>query len=125
MKKIIISLVLGFAVTSYAAILTCPDPRTSSLYWGGIPVPWIKDPFSANTPQGDAQTTFVRANILVAGVGRGIVCTYKNSIGNYSIWWPVRIKIPATVDYNWIATPGGYICTEGIDECEFSVAVED
>lgn len=128
MKKMIViqTIVLAFLfnLSVHAATFTCPDPETSSLKWGVPPPPWIVNPFSANRPQGEANTKFVRANIMVAGMGRGVVCTYKNSVGFYSIWWPVRVKVPARVDYNWIDTYGGFVCTESLADCQFSVAVD-
>ena len=98
---------------------TCPNPATSSLQWGAIPSPWQLDPFSDHTPQGDKNTRFVRANILVAGIGQGVVCNYQNSIGYYSIWWPVSVKIPARVDYDWLESMMGYACTISPEECVF------
>ncbi len=106
-------------VTFQTSAATCPDPSTSSLKSGLIPPPWQENPFSAHDPQSDSNTRFVRANILVAGIGRGIVCTYQNSIGYYSIWWPVAVKIPARVDYNWIESNMSYMCTISIDACVF------
>lgn len=100
----------------------CPDPQTTSLKWGEPPSPWVVNPYSPHPPQGDEGTRFIRANILVAGYGQGVVCTYRNSLGDYSIWWQVRTKIPAPVDYHWIDTLGGFVCTEGLDQCQFSVA---
>ncbi len=58
---------------------------------------------------------------MVAGMGLGVVCTYKSSAGPYSIWWPVRVKIPAREDYNWIDTNGGFVCTDSLIGCKFSV----
>lgn len=101
----------------------CPDPQTTSLKWGVPPAPWIVNPYSPNRPQSDDNTRFVRANILVAGsYGQGVTCTYRTSVGDYSIWWQVLTKVPARVDYNWINTLGGFVCTQSIDECQFSVA---
>ena len=101
---------------------TCPDPETTSLAWGKPPEPWIVSPFSERSPQGEEGTRFLRANILVAGYGRGAVCTYRISVGDYTIWWPVITKIPAPVDYNWIDAPGGFICVKGLNECQFEAA---
>lgn len=101
----------------------CPDPETSSLKWGVPPSPWVENPYSPNSPQGEANTQFVRANIMVAGgVGRGVVCTYKNSVGEYSIWWQVLTKIPARVDYHWIDVLSGFVCTGDLNLCDFYVA---
>jgi len=120
-KPLILGLFL--VISSLDACATnCPDPQTTSLQWGVPPPPWIENPFSANKPQGEEGTRFVRANILVAGLGRGVLCTYKISVGEYSIWWPVLTKIPARIDYRWIDTLGGFVCTEGIEQCEFHVA---
>ncbi|STX51211.1 Uncharacterised protein [Legionella busanensis] len=121
MKRVILCKVLLmnlFCPLTFAA--TCPDPLTSSLRWGEIPKPWEENPFSEHKPQGDDNTQFLRANILVAGAySRGVACFYKNSLGNYSIWWPALVKIPARVDYRWIETLGGYVCTESLDNCQF------
>ncbi len=108
--------------SSYAAATTCPDPETSSLKWGVIPLPWELNPFSANSPQADDTTRFARANILVAGYGQGVMCTYRNSVGEYSIWWQILTKIPPRSDNQWINTLGGYVCTQGLEECVFHVA---
>ena len=113
-----------FSAVIQAAIVMCPDPETSSLKWGVPPKPWLVNPYSSHAPQSEENTQFVRANILIAGIGRGVVCTYRNSVGLYSIWWPVRIKSPARGDYNWIDTYGGFVCTESLAICQFSVAVE-
>lgn len=108
----------GFLSQGHSAL--CPDPNTSSLAWGEIPSPWQVSPFSANTPQGDAGTEFVRANIMFVGRGRGVVCTYHNSLGDYSIWWDTLVKVPARTDYNWIDTLGGYLCAKSLEICQFS-----
>jgi hypothetical protein len=107
------------SVVSHA--LTCPDPQTTSLQWGVIPPPWLPNPFSNNSPQGELNTDFVRASILIAGYGQGVLCTYRNSIGDYSIWWPVITKIPAPADYVWIDTLGGFACSQGLSQCQFEV----
>ncbi|RMX05503.1 DUF3757 domain-containing protein [Legionella jordanis] len=114
---------LGFSMNTYAQIYSCPDPETTSLKWGEIPKPWQENPYSPR-PQGEEGTKFVRANILVAGTGRGVICAYRNSLGVYSIWWPVAVKIPARVDYNWIEVYGGFLCTQSLGDCQFSVAIE-
>lgn len=112
----------GACLTGFA--FTCPDPETTSLKWGVPPPPWELNPLSPHEPQGEDNTRFVRANILVAGLGRGVVCTYRFSIGDYSIWWPTLTKIPAREESNWINTLGGYVCTQGISECQFTAVVE-
>ncbi|KTD24368.1 Uncharacterised protein [Legionella lansingensis] len=126
MKQIILAFcLLSFffvSLSSKAQISTCPDPNTTSLKWGVIPEPWVLNPYSAHRPQGDKNTRFVRSNIVVAGTGRGVVCSYENSVGIYSIWWPVPVKIPARTDYNWIEIYGGYVCTQSLSDCQFSVA---
>jgi hypothetical protein len=122
-QKLWMSVIL--AVASFACqaeMKTCPDPQTSSLKVGKIPEPWQVNPYSANRPQADENTQFARANILFAGMGQGVVCTYKNSIGLYSIWWQVRVKVPAREDYSWISTLGGFVCDDSIMNCQFSVA---
>ncbi len=100
----------------------CPDPETTSLKWGVPPAPWMVNPYSSNSPQGEDNTKFVKANILVAGYGQGVTCTYKISVGNYSIWWPILTKIPSRSDYSWIDTIGGFVCTQGLNQCNFVVA---
>lgn len=125
MKKYL-SVTMGLLLVLYSSCscaTLCPDPETTSLQWGVPPLPWVENPFSSNSPQGEANTHFVRANILVAGLGRGVLCTYKISLGEYSIWWPVLTKIPARSDYHWIDTLGGFVCTDGIAQCEFHVAL--
>lgn len=121
MKKLLhlsITLIIALFSSSITAT-TCPNPSSSSLQWGEIPDPWKLDPFSENTPQGEKNTKFIRANIMVAGIGRGIICNYKNSIGYYSIWQPVNVKIPARVDYRWIESYMGYSCYISPEECVF------
>ncbi len=113
----LIMLALIFCFSAQSA--TCPDPATSSLQYGQIPPPWQENPFSPHPPQGEKGARFVRANILVAGIGRGVVCNYKNSIGYYSIWWPVPVKIPARVDYRWLESNMGYACTISPEACVF------
>ncbi|ASQ46389.1 DUF3757 domain-containing protein [Legionella clemsonensis] len=120
MAKILVSIALLVTLNCKAA--NCPDPDNSSLKWGIIPKPWIENPFSPNRVQADATTRFSRANIMVAGIGRGVVCTYKNSTGFYSIWWPVNVKIPARNDYNWIETLGGFVCAQSFNDCLFITA---
>lgn len=123
-KMLKITLALILCLLSYQVmpqVATCPDPETSSLKWGEIPPPWLPNPFSSNLPQADDNTLFKRANILVAGYGQGVLCTYSFTYGEYSIWWPVRTKIPAPEDYHWIDTLGGYVCNDGLDECKFYV----
>ncbi|KTD06788.1 DUF3757 domain-containing protein [Legionella jamestowniensis] len=115
----VLSLLTGFSYAEH-----CPDPETSSLKWGVIPKPWVENPFSPHHVQADVSTRFTRANIMVAGVGRGVVCTYKNSVGFYSIWWPVNVKIPARSDYNWIETLGGFVCTQSVNDCWFKTAIQ-
>ena len=112
----------SFVVGGSGFATTCPDPDTTSLKWGIVPKPWQVNPFSPNDPQADEHTRFVKANILVAGYGQGVACTYRMTVGSYSIWWPVLTKIPARVDYRWIDTLGGFVCTQGLSECEFVVA---
>lgn len=99
----------------------CPDPATTSLQWGVPPSPWVENPFSPNSPQGEENTRFVRANILVAGYGKGVTCTYENSVGEYSIWWAGKTKIPPPTDYNWVKGVGGFVCDQGLTQCEFYV----
>ena len=113
------TVIIAALFSSLLSAATCPDPATSSLQWGQIPSPWLADPFSDHEPQGDKSTRFVRANIMVAGIGRGIICNYKNSLGFYSIWWPISVKIPARVDYNWIESNMGYACYISPEACVF------
>lgn len=110
---------------SYSESFTCPNPQTSSLRFGIIPEPWLLNPYSPNKPQADENIQFRRANILVAGIGRGVVCTYQNQNqpGNFSIWWPVLVKIPYHSEY-WIETLGGFVCSEPIELCNFRVSLE-
>ena len=117
----ITALLLGL-ITFQAQTATCPDPVTSSLQYGKIPTPWLLNPFSDNVPQEGKITHFARANILVAGIGRGVVCNYQNSTGYYSIWWPISVKIPARTDYRWLESNMGYACTISSEACVFYTA---
>ena len=115
-----IVLFLGCWFFSALHAATCPDPNKSSLQWGQVPPPWEVNPFSSGTPQGEKGTRFVRANILVAGrQGLGIVCAYQNSLGIYSIWWEVNVKVPARSDNFWRDSLGGFECTGITEECVF------
>lgn len=109
-----------FNITLHASI--CPDPNTSSLQWGKVPSPWIVNPFSDHAPQGEKDARFVRANLLFAGLGRGVVCNYRNSIGFYSIWWPIGVSLPTRSDYDWRIGLMGFECTTSIDACIFHTA---
>lgn len=111
---------LMFNVQSQSAV--CPDPNTSALQWGIVPPPWSIDPFSENQPQAEPGTQFVRAFILVAGIGRGVVCTYRNSLGPYSIFWLVGVKIPPFTDVYWRNNLAGFECTESVEACVFYTA---
>jgi hypothetical protein len=113
--------VLAFFLThlSIGHTTNCPDPNTTSLQWGVPPAPWVVNPVSPNRPQGEANTRFIRTNILVAGYGQGVLCTYRNSVGEYSIWWQALTKIPARTDYHWIETLGGVVCAQGLEQCQF------
>ncbi len=108
-----------FLSTPLVEAAVCPDPNNSSLRWGEIPKPWEQNPFSENSPQGDPNAHFVRANILMAGLGRGILCTYDNSHGYYSIWWQVNVRSPLNTDYNWRKSLGGFECTYELNDCVF------
>nr|WP_164493056.1 DUF3757 domain-containing protein [Legionella micdadei] len=110
------------SLVTYAEMKTCPDPKSTSLKWGQPPKPWEVNPYSPNRPQIDENTKFVRANILVAGMGQGVACTYQTSTGLYSIWWQVRVMIPAREDYNWIYSLGGFVCAGSLKDCQFSIA---
>lgn len=123
MKKCCSTLGL-FALSMNIYAFSCPNPETTSLKWGVPPSPWIENPLSNHRPTAEPNTTFVKANILVAGYGHGVVCTYASASGEYSIWWPVLTKIPASIDYRWIKTLGGYVCVQGLSDCQFEVAHE-
>jgi hypothetical protein len=113
----------GISCSGLIAAGTCPDPQTTSLKWGIPPEPWRVNPFSSHDPQGEDTTRFVSAQILETGYyGQGILCTYRISIGDYSIWWPVLTKIPSRSDTHWINAPGGYVCTQSIQDCTFVTA---
>lgn len=123
-NKFWMGLMLSVAsLTGHAELQTCPDPQVSPFKWGIPPKPWEVNPFS-DAPQVDKNTQFARANILVAGLGQGVICTYKNSLNSFSIWWPVRVKIPAALDYYWVETLQGFACNESITACQFSVVRE-
>ena len=121
MKKYQYVILSFFISVAYAT--HCPDPNTTSLKWGVPPPPWEVNPYSSNPPQGDENTLFVRANILVTDhLAQGVLCTYRNILGEYSIWWQVLTKIPSRIDYNWIDTLGGFVCTHSLEQCQFFVA---
>jgi len=124
MKKlsVIFFVLVGFIFHAQAQGAVCPDPNTSALQWGIVLPPWHLDPFSENAPQGEPGTVFVRAYILVAGIGRGVVCTYRNSLGPYSIGWLVGVKIPPNTDMYWRNNLAGFDCTESIETCVFYTA---
>ncbi len=118
MRNILLKSMVGvWLVLSSAQAAICPDPITSSLQWGEIPYPWQANPFSTMQPQGGA--SFYRANILQAGLGRGVLCTYRTLEGYYSIWWEVNVKIPSRIENNWHETLGGYECTQPLNTCVF------
>ena len=91
----------------------------SGLNEGRVPAPWVLNPFSAKKPEAYLKSQFIRANILVAGVGLGVVCTYRSIEGFYSIWWQEAVKIPAPSDNYWHRSLGGYECTSELEACVF------
>lgn len=100
----------------------CLDPNQSLLREGGVPEPWQVNPFSEHEPQGEDGARFIRATIMVIGrIGRGIICTYQNSNGYYSIWWPTVVRIPSSFEYAWHDSLGGFECTSSLEACEFWV----
>ena len=122
MRRINLIFLACFSLVVQASTAFCPDPKTSSLQWGEIPAPWKISPFSQNRVQGDETTRFVNAQILVAGYGQGVVCTYRYSLGTYSIWWQTLVRIPSPpTEWNWMATNMGYLCSNSIVDCAFSV----
>jgi len=92
------------------------------LQYGIIPPPWEINPFSESKPQGEKDFQFTRANVLVAGLGRGVMCAYENARSCYSIWWQVSVKIPSNNDNHWRNTLGGFECTDSLEECVFYTA---
>lgn len=117
-KIIAVVCLLGFS-TGYAGV--CPDPSHTSLRWGVVPPPWQVNPFSEQRPHGE-EARFAKASILVAGFGRGVMCTYQNNEGYYSIWWEVSVKMPARIENQWRDSLGGFECTTSIDACVFYTA---
>ncbi|PJD94954.1 MAG: hypothetical protein CK426_01455 [Legionella sp.] len=116
---VLLVLMCGVFLSGGLWSFTCPDPQTTSLRDGIPPSPWIINPFSAHRPAGEEGAYFVRANILRAGIGRGVLCTYRISKGDYSILWQAPTKIPAPTDYQWIAVMGGYACSLSLAICTF------
>lgn len=106
------------AMNTFADI--CPDPKTTSLQWGAPPTPWEENPYSPNRPDGDENTRFIQANILSAGFGQGIVCIYETSVGRYSIWWQVRVRLPSPLETQWASDFGGYSCQLSLSDCAFT-----
>lgn len=121
MRWMLLVLCCFFSCVVGASTGFCPDPKTSSLKWGEIPPPFEVDPFSQHSVQGDATTRFINVQILVAGYGQGVVCTYRNSLGLYSIWWQTLVKIPSPENWYWMDTNIGYLCSNSILDCAFSV----
>ena len=121
MKRLLCGALLLSTISSVYATI-CPDPANSSLQQGIIPQPWKINPFSENTPQGELESQFTRANVLVAGLGMGIICTYENTQGCYSIWWETNVKIPSNNDNHWRNSLGGFECTDSLEECVFYTA---
>lgn len=117
--KILTSILAAFIAVNACADI-CPDPQTTSLQWGAPPAPWKENPYSPNRPAGDDNTRFVQANILQAGLGRGVVCVYETSEGRYSIWWQVRVRIPSPLETQWVSDYGGYSCQSSLDQCAFT-----
>ncbi len=116
---------MGSINSCFAAEMTCPDPQLSQLKEGKIPFPWLKNPFSAYDPPVAELSSFIRANILVAGgIGRGVVCHYAFSKGTYSIWWQGNVKIPAPTNTNWLSSLGGFECPAvRVSDCIFNAAM--
>ena len=108
---------LFFLNSAQAAI--CPDPIHSSLRLGIIPEPWLISPFSDTSPIGVPDTIFIRANILIAGLIKGVACTYGNSAGYYSIWWQSNVKYPSCSENNWRRGLGGFECDTSLTTCWF------
>lgn len=122
MRSINLIFLAFFYLTAQASTAFCPDPKTSTLQWGEILAPWKISPFSPNKVQGDEHTRFVNAQILVAGYGQGVVCTYQYTLGTYSIWWQTLVRIPTpSTEWNWMATNMGYLCSNSINDCAFSI----
>lgn len=118
-KKIKLAVALLVLPILQAQATLCPAPNNNFLQQGIAPSPWLISPFSETPIRGDTNTRFVRANILVAGFGRGIMCTYQNSFGKYAIWWQVNVKVPSPIDNNWRENLGGYECSGLLDGCVF------
>lgn len=117
MKKYLLALLM-LPLASYADL--CPDPNHGPLSTGEVPPPWHVSPFSERQPQGEPGTRFIRANILViAKRAQGVICTYQNSVGHYSIWWPVHVKLPPDMALHWYDSMGGYECRDSLTECVF------
>jgi hypothetical protein len=99
----------------------CPDPNNTSLAWGEVPTPWEVSPLSQR-PQGEEGTKFKKANVLVPnGLGRGVTCTYRNSVGNYTIIWTIPVKQPDRLETSWQRVNGGYACWDSVENCIFYV----
>lgn len=122
MKKIIYVGSIIFLLSGFAHAETCPHPHHSALQHGAIPEHWEISPVSANAVQGEKNAQFIRANILTRGMtGIGVTCTYKISVGEYSIWKQVNVSVPLlNVDPNWRRTLYKmYSCTSSLERCVF------
>ena len=122
MKRLLPSFLMSMFFITAAQAITCPDPKYSSLRWGEPPPPWEVNPFSPNPSYGEADVQFIRATILVGGLGRGIICTYRSPSREYSIWQQVLVKIPSRQDYRWVESYSGYVCSNALEECQFYIA---
>ena len=121
MRLICLILLCCISLALNAQTAFCPNPKTSSLQWGEIPFPWELSPFSPHDVQADEKTRFVNAQILVAGYGQGVVCTYEYTYGRYVIWWQKLVRVPTpTTEWNWMDTNIGYLCSESILGCACS-----
>lgn len=121
-QSITLLLMLLNSMISYSAVHLCPKPAESTLKWGEIPAPWQENPFSNGNLQPDNNLQFLRVNILVAGLGRGVLCTYRSSTQEYSIWWNTLTRIPDPTEPQWIKTLGGYMCSLAAESCSFLTA---
>lgn len=94
----------------------CPDPHTSSLKDGQVPAPWVLPAFSR--PPNTRPSTFIQAYLFTGSVP-GVLCSYSNSLGNYSIFWSTTVQTPLTSP--WILSLDGYFCVQSLGGCSFMV----
>jgi hypothetical protein len=111
------SLLILTSFTRLASADVCPLPISADL----VPVPWQVFPTSIY-PQYEPGIRFVQVQIppqVISGVN-GVICTYRTSLGDYSIWQQKFAK-PSSFAYWFQAGKKGEICSQSISDCPFII----